>query len=476
MIRLALAITDIAVILLVLFLAGAMRYEQHSSLEVSDRQVPAVIVGLVIAVVWAVALEATKSRNPRILTTGLEEYRAVLDGTVLAFAIVAVSAYLLQIPLSRHVFLLALPIGATLLLLDRWIWRQVMLARRRRGRFLEKALIVGQGADVVHLAREIERNVQLAIDPVAVCYLDGPPPGDEDPLDAAARRAGVASIEQVEWRDVARRARAADVHCIAIAGDLPGGRETLRRLSWQLEGANVDLVIVSRLTDVAGPRIHLRRVEGLPLMYVSLPQFSGLAHVVKRAMDIAISLLVLILAAPIYLAIAVAIKLDDGGPVFFRQERVGAGGRLFRIWKFRTMVPDASTRVAELAATGANEGAGVLFKMKKDPRVTRVGQLLRKMSLDELPQFLNVLGGSMSAVGPRPPLPSEVAQYSSDVTRRLLLRPGITGLWQVSGRSNLSWEDSVRLDLSYVENWSITRDLTIMVRTVVAVLRRDGAY
>ncbi|WP_454301297.1 sugar transferase [Salana multivorans] len=475
-IRLALTVTDVAVIVLALVLAGDVRYEQTSSLEVQDRQVPAVVIGLVIAAIWAVALGATRSRNPRILTAGLEEYRAVLDGTVMAFGVVAVAAYLLQIPLSRHVFLLALPIGSVLLLLERWIWRQAMLARRKRGRFLEKTLIVGRRADVVHFAREIERNFQLAIDPVAVCYLDGPPLGDEDPLDAAARRAGVESIERVEWRDVARRAWASDVHCIAVAGDLPGGRETLRRLSWQLEGAQVDLVIVSRLTDVAGPRIHLRRVEGLPLMYVSLPQFSGVAHVVKRAMDIVISLLVLVLASPLYLAIAIAIKLDDGGPVFFRQERVGLGGRLFRIWKFRTMVQDAASRVTELADAGANEGAGVLFKMKKDPRVTRVGQLLRKASLDELPQFLNVLGGSMSAVGPRPPLPSEVAQYSSDVTRRLLLRPGITGLWQVSGRSNLSWEDSVRLDLSYVENWSITGDLTIMVRTVVAVLRRDGAY
>jgi exopolysaccharide biosynthesis polyprenyl glycosylphosphotransferase len=256
---------------------------------------------------------------------------------------------------------------------------------------------------------------------------------------------------------------------------LPGrSSRLLRRISWSLEGTGVDLVVSPALTDVAGPRIHVRPMSGLPLLHVEEPDFHGARRIVKGVSDWVAGAFLTLLALPVLILIAVAIKVSDRGPVFFRQTRVGVHGREFPCLKFRSMVVDAEERLAKLQA--ANEHDGVLFKIKDDPRVTGVGKIIRRLSLDELPQLFNVLRGEMSLVGPRPPLPSEVEQYGDDVKRRLLVKPGITGLWQVSGRSNLSWEDSVRLDLYYVENWSLSTDIVILAKTIRAVLSRDGAY
>jgi exopolysaccharide biosynthesis polyprenyl glycosylphosphotransferase len=261
---------------------------------------------------------------------------------------------------------------------------------------------------------------------------------------------------------------------VIVAGDLPGGSATIRRLGWELENSNTELILVSRLTDVAGPRIHLRPISGLPMVHVDLPQYSGFAHAVKRVFDVLVAGLLLLVLSPLIAAIAMGVRLTSPGPVLFRQERVGAHGGRFAMLKFRSMVTDAEARLAELH--DLDEGNGVLFKMKHDPRVTPFGLVLRRYSLDELPQLWNVLVGDMSLVGPRPPLPSEVDRYEADVNRRLLTKPGITGLWQVSGRSDLSWDESVKIDLYYVENWSITGDLVILLKTARAVLASSGAY
>jgi exopolysaccharide biosynthesis polyprenyl glycosylphosphotransferase len=248
----------------------------------------------------------------------------------------------------------------------------------------------------------------------------------------------------------------------------------LRRIAWELEGSNIDLVVVPSLTDVAGPRIHMRPVAGLPLLHVEQPQAGNASGVSKRLFDLVFASAALMVLSPLLLVVAVLVKLQDGGPVLFRQSRVGRTGQRFGMIKFRSMVMDAEERLAELAA--ANEADGVLFKMKEDPRITPVGRFLRRYSVDELPQLFNVIRGEMSLVGPRPPLPSEVDQYAIDVHRRLLVRPGLTGLWQVSGRSGLSWDEAVRLDLYYVDNWSMTTDLVIVAKTVRAVLGKTGAY
>jgi exopolysaccharide biosynthesis polyprenyl glycosylphosphotransferase len=260
---------------------------------------------------------------------------------------------------------------------------------------------------------------------------------------------------------------------VAVCGSASTEPGELRRLAWQLEGTGVDLVVAPQLTDIAGPRVHIRPVEGLPLLYVEEPTLSGVAWLIKNLLDRVVAAVGLLILSPVFLALALAIRLGDKGPVFFRQMRVGREGKTFRVWKFRTMYVDAEERLAALV--DQNESDGLLFKIKNDPRVTPVGRFLRASSLDELPQLINVLLGEMSLVGPRP-LPAEDGDFLGDVRRRLLVRPGMTGLWQVSGRSDLSWDDAVRLDLYYVDNWSLTFDLTILWRTIGVVLRTKGAY
>jgi exopolysaccharide biosynthesis polyprenyl glycosylphosphotransferase len=264
----------------------------------------------------------------------------------------------------------------------------------------------------------------------------------------------------------------ADTVAVTASGELTASR--LRRLGWQLEDTNLDLVLAPALTDVAGPRIHTKPVAGLPLIHVEAPEFRGLRKVIKELVDRTLALGILIMVAPLCAVIAIAIKLTSRGPVLFRQTRVGRGGREFNLFKFRTMVTGAHAMRDILA--DRNETDGLMFKIRNDPRITPVGRWLRKWSLDELPQLLNVLLGRMSLIGPRPPLPEEVARYNGDVARRLLVKPGITGLWQVSGRSDLSWQDGIRLDLYYVENWSLAADLIILWKTIGAVVRGRGAY
>ena len=276
-------------------------------------------------------------------------------------------------------------------------------------------------------------------------------------------------------RDVLGLVRELGADTIAVCGSAGAEPGELRRLAWQLEGTGIDLVVAPQLTDIAGPRVHIRPVEGLPLLHVEEPKLSGMAWLVKNVMDrVLAALLLLVLLSPLFAVIVAAdLARRDRGPAFFRQARVGREGKVFRVLKFRTMYTDAEDRLAHLV--DQNESDGLLFKIKDDPRITPVGRFLRKTSLDELPQLINVLKGEMSLVGPRP-LPADDGDFLGDVRRRLLVRPGMTGLWQVSGRSELSWDDAVRLDLYYVDNWSLAFDLVILWRTVGVVFGRRGAY
>jgi exopolysaccharide biosynthesis polyprenyl glycosylphosphotransferase len=248
----------------------------------------------------------------------------------------------------------------------------------------------------------------------------------------------------------------------------------LRRLAWELEKTGTDLCLSPALLDVAGPRTKVRPTAGLTLLHVDHPQLGGIREVVKDVFDRCAAAIALVLLSPLMAALALTIWLSDGGPALFKQVRIGRDGRVFRIYKFRTMVVDAEQRRAQLLAN--NDLDGVLFKLRKDPRVTGVGAHLRRWSIDELPQLFNVLLGDMSLVGPRPALPDEAAEYAEHVRRRLVVKPGLTGLWQVNGRSDLSWEESVRLDLRYVENWSFALALQILWKTISVLLRGAGAY
>lgn len=348
------------------------------------------------------ALWGTRSREPRHLGAGLTEYHRVANATFYAFGATAIGAFLLEVSLSRTYFLVALPTGLVLLLLSRWVWRQWLVAQRRRGRFVDRALVVGRYADIAYLEREVARNASAALTPAVACYVD------ERDLSAPL----VTGINEAVARDCAvARAGRPDIDVVVVAGDLPGGREEVRRLGWELEGTHAEMVLVSRLTDIAGPRIHIRPVEGMPLVHVALPQFSGATYAVKRMVDISLSALALVVLSPVLLAVAAAIKIDDRGPVIFRQTRVGANGKTFTMLKFRSMRLDAEEIKAQLLAQ--NEGAGPLSKLKNDPRVTRVGRILRSTSLDELPQFANVLAGTMSVVGPRLRFPRRLSSTTA---------------------------------------------------------------
>lgn len=421
---------------------------------------------MLFGAIWLVALSAQRSRSERVLAVGGEEYRRVVNATVLAFGVTAILAFLFEIRLSRGFFLVALPLGLALLVLGRWITRRVLDHLRLMGRCMSDAIVMGEPADVRRVLTELAENRQAGYRAVAYSLTSG--------TSASWGNPGWTSVPEIAERDIVTRVAQDELRAVIVAGELPGGRDAIRRLGWDLEGNGVELILVSRLTDVAGPRMHLRPVQGLPLVHVTLPQYSGPAHALKRAFDVLFAGAVLLVLLPVFAVIGILVKAGDGGPVFFRQERAGANGSTFKMVKFRSMRVDAEALKATLMAQ--NEGAGPLFKMKNDPRITRVGGFLRKYSLDELPQFWNVFVGDMSVVGPRPPLPAEVEEYDAAATRRLLIKPGITGLWQVGGRSDLTWDESIRLDLNYVENWSLAGDLVIIAKTVKAVFENDGAY
>ncbi len=423
------------------------------------------VVAPVLIASWMALLAAFRTRDPRIVGVGGDEYRRVVTASLVAVASVAALAYALQVDLARGYVAIAFPLGLLLLALGRKGVRGSLARRRARGERLQDVLLVGDLDDVRYVGRRIAATPSAGYRVRAVI------------TDCAARGSvvdlGVASAPVLDGVDaVLDRARSEGVSAVVVAGAVAGGHERLRRLGWQLEAQGVELVVSSPLADIAAGRVHERPVDGLPLMHVETPDYGR--RLGKRTLDVIGAGIGLLLLAPVFAVLAFVIRADDRGPVFFRQTRVGRGGREFSILKFRTMCVDAEARMAAVAQS--NEGAGPLFKMKDDPRVTRVGGFLRRTSLDELPQLWNVLTGSMSLVGPRPALPREVALYEDFADRRLLVTPGITGLWQVSGRSDLDWADGVRLDLHYVENWSFVHDVVILARTIPSVLRSHGAY
>jgi exopolysaccharide biosynthesis polyprenyl glycosylphosphotransferase len=387
----------------------------------------------------------------------------VTDGTFSLFGLFAIVSYLGKVELARGYLLTALPIGLLLLLLSRWLWRQWLHSRRSKGQFSSSVLIIGSRAKVEHVVRNIQLERSAGLFVVAALV----PKGRKGELIL-----GVPILGGLNSISAALDASGAVTIVLTDSDELP--HEAVRTLSWDLEARGVNLIVVPALTDVAGPRIHARPVSGLPLIHVEFPIFEGPRHLVKRAFDFVFAALALVILSPLFLAISVMIRAESPGPAFFRQERVGLNGLPFKMLKFRSMNSNAEALLPSIL--DKSEGNGVLFKLKNDPRVTRIGAFLRRHSLDELPQFINVIRGEMSLVGPRPPLEVEVEKYDDAMRRRLLVKPGVTGLWQVSGRSNLSWEDSVRLDLYYVENWSLTGDMIILYRTIRAVLRPHGAY
>ena len=426
------------------------------------------VVSVLIIGGWVWLLMIYRTRAPGVVGGGSEEFRRVWTATLSLFGGIAIVSTLLKVDVARGYLAIALPLGLVGLSVNRFLTRKVVAAMRRRGRLLSAVLAVGEPESVRALAESLARRRGDGYIVVAACT-----PGEvgHGMVDVAGGGSVPLLPYDGEFRDVLK-ACSADTVVLTSTSHL--GPRGIHDLSWRLDKLDVDLVVSPAMIDLGAPRLTVRPLGGLPLIQVAKPRYDGAKGFQKRAFDVCFSLFALAVALPVMLVAAVAIKLTSKGPVFYTSERIGLDGKPFRMIKFRTMVVDADARLAEVAHL--NNCDGLLFKAQRDPRVTSVGRFLRRYSIDELPQFINVLRRDMSVVGPRPPLPTEVESYDHEVRRRLLVRPGITGLWQVSGRSDLSWRDSVRLDMSYVENWSMMSDLAISVATVLAVVRRSGAY
>ncbi|GLY94279.1 exopolysaccharide biosynthesis polyprenyl glycosylphosphotransferase [Actinoplanes sp. NBRC 103695] len=415
--------------------------------------------------VWLGLLAMTHAYERRLLFVGTDEYQRVIRAGARLTVGLALASYVLRAELARGYVLLVLVLTTSLCLLGRWLLRQSLHRDRANGRAMHRVLVLGHAGTVAEMTRQLHRRYHHGFQVIGACL-----PANQ--LDGAASVVDVPVFGALAAAANSAAAAGADTVMVLTCPELDG--PMLRRLAWELERDDIDLIVASSLVDTAGDRITVRPVDGLPMMHVEHPRLIGGRRLIKGVFDVTGAAFLLVLFAPLFLAIAAWIRLDTGGPVFFRQTRVGRDGESFRMVKFRTMHVDAEQRRETLDAS--NDVAGVLFKMRQDPRVTRSGRVLRRHSLDELPQLINVLLGEMSLVGPRPPLHAEVERYPEDMRRRLVVKPGMTGLWQVSGRSDLSWEDSIRLDLRYVENWSLTVDLVILMRTAMVVMRGRGAY
>ena len=437
-----------------------------------------------LVLLWLLLLSGFHSRRNEVLGSGVTEYRRVVHASGLAFGLFAACGILFDWDGIRIMLFVVGPTAIIGLLLGRWLWRRWLHRQRMSGRHLSRTLVVGLEQDVRYVIQSLHTGGENGFHVIAATIFDPQKPSKTKDLKRALESNGMTPstltigehLIPVEGciDSVAATAALIEADRIVVASSPPDQPEFVKQLSWQLEGKASELVLSHRITDVVGPRISFQPVDGLPLLKIRIPSYEGGKHLLKRVLDICVASLALI---PILLCtplIALAISLDSPGPVLYRQERLGRDGRKFLMFKFRTMRVGADTEIETLLTH--NDGAGPLFKMRSDPRVTRVGRILRTLSIDELPQFWNVIIGDMSVVGPRPPLPSEAQQYDSVVTRRLYIKPGITGLWQISGRSDLSWEESVRLDLRYVENWSLMQDIQIMWRTAQVMIHAKGAY
>lgn len=464
-----LAIIDAGVVLWATVGALIIRFGVPETERLSARGQPYVVLSLVLAAGWWALLSLRGSREATVLGHGTEEYKRVVSASLILFGVVAIVSYALQFDTARGYVGVALPAGLVMLLLSRVIVRRLLHIERAHGKSSLRVLVVGSTSGVQHLSNSLRAQPMAGYIPIGA-YLPG--------VEADGDTAGALDLPVVgraaEADEIIADIKSFAPDAVALSSSTQLAPETIRALGWALADLNIRLILAPALTDVAGPRIHTQPVAGLPLIHVSTPNLENGQRFVKRTTDILGSFLLIAVLSPLLAAVALLVRFDSPGPVLFRQERVGTAGEHFEMFKFRSMVMDAEAKLEQLRDN--HEGNDVLFKLKNDPRVTRVGRVLRKFSLDELPQLFNVFGGSMSLVGPRPPLAAEVERYDIRAHRRLLVRPGMTGLWQVSGRSLLSWDETVRLDLYYVENWSFLGDLTILLRTFKAVFGRHGAF
>lgn len=475
-----LLISDVVVVILVTFLAQVLRFGLFGSSQTEINRLNSLsgtysIASVIIVIIWLMSLSYFGTRKNELIGAGSEEYRRVVRATLGVFGLVAVISYLFDLQLARGYVLVAFPLGLFSLVFSRWLWRQWLIKKRANGDFLTPAVIVGSIKSADEVAIQLNKGTEAGFQVIG-CFLSGSVPPESESQQILLPQSHLPILGGI--KDAISQMRKLEVSTLIVANSDHLGPVDVRTLSWELLPGQESLILAPSLLDVAGPRLHMQPVANLSLIRVETPSFSGGKRVMKRVFDLLTSFVLLVIFSPIFLITAIAIKRDSVGPVFFTQTRVGLNGRPFKMIKFRTMSATAEKDLEALKQTSVERTAGnhILFKIKEDPRITKIGKILRKYSFDELPQLVNVLTGKMSLVGPRPPLASEVAQYGDHVMRKFFMKPGITGQWQVRGRSDLSWDESVREDLSYVENWSLYLDIFIILKTLKAVLSANGAY
>ena len=398
------------------------------------------LTSAILVALWLLALSLADTRTPGVVGTGMTEYVRVIDSSLVLFGVIAIVAFLFRVDIARGYLLISLPAGILLLLLVRWLWRQWLVAKRRVGKCASGVILIGSPASVAQVGHELQQRRDTGYLVVGACL----PPDDHD--------AGIpttdADIPVLGTFDDLTRVltdTGADTVLVTSSDALPP--EKVKQISWSLEAGRQHLLLAPGIADVAGPRIHTRPVSGLPLVHVETPRFSPGQRFGKRMSDLIVSLVAVVVISPLLGILALAVKLSSPGPVCVRETRIGYHGRPFTMLAFRTAREDDDGTVP-----------------------TALGRWMHRHTLDDLPQLFNVIGGTMSLVGPRPPLPGEVETYTDASLRRFLVKPGITGLSQISGRENLAWEDAVRLDLSYVENWSLAGDVAIVIKSAKAAL------
>ena len=448
-----LAFFDLLTLVFSISLIFNLRFPNTWQSGLNDYELRNIVVSLLVLGSWLFFLWFNGSRDTNILGFGADEYKRLTNATLLSFTFIAFISYIFKLEISRGFVLLVFPFGLLILFIVRRILRRRLLRARNQGRYLSRVLLLHSG-----ISDPVEARLALA------------------------QHAGFSIVHKIvtaenikfEIKDIVSNALSNNCDQIMVGQSAVISAAELRKLGWALEATNIDLIVAPAVTEIAGPRLKVSNVEGLPLLHLEQPDFSGASRITKRLLDLGLSIVAIIVISPFLIVIALVIKFYDRGSVLYFQKRIGQNNKEFTVYKFRTMYEGSHEQRAKIMAETNKDPR--LAKDPQDPRVTKPGLFLRRWSIDEIPQILNVIKGEMSLVGPRPPLAEEVNKYEKSETRRLLVKPGLTGLWQVSGRSELDWEDAVRLDLYYVENWSLTLDILIIIRTAAAVWRGEGAY
>lgn len=466
--------TDALVLVITVAAAQLIRFGFDGDAPVDGLPLPYWSLGVLLGLSWWGWLELRGTRDVRLIGNAGDESREVVTATLYLFGALAIASWALDVAIARGYVIVALPLGVALLITGRWLMRRKLFQQRLNGVATSRTLVVGRFPGAMEMVTSLQDHPMSGLDPVAMYAPHSAAPLPGALADAYRPPNLLPDGEAPSVNDVVAECKEHRLEVLVLCANAPFDSEQVRRLGWSLADERIRLILDTGLTDVAGPRIHPQHIAGLPLIHVSTPRLTWGRMLMKRGVDIMCAGAALLVLSPLLLALALIVKAHDGGPAFFAHERVGLDGRSFRMLKFRTMRTDAAAMQQELM--DQSEGGALLFKLKNDPRVTRPGRWMRKYSADELPQLINVLRGDMSLVGPRPQVEAEVAEYEDFVHRRLRVKPGITGLWQVSGRNDLSSEQAVRLDVSYVENWSLVQDFVILLRTVKVVVSPEGAY